>query len=90
MVMDMGDERRQMGQGPKPPPSPSPKHICQGISTRRQRSDLFGHRVKLPPVTISLTTQKGKGNPVKCFAQGHNKRTCRPISTLTLLNERQA
>jgi len=26
-----------------------------------------------------------RGNPVKCLAQGHNKRTCRPISTLTLL-----
>jgi len=25
--------------------------ICQGISTRRQRSDLCGLRVKLPPVT---------------------------------------
>jgi len=30
-------------------------------------------------------------NPVKCLAQGRNKRTCRPISTLTLFNaERQA
>jgi len=28
----------------------------------------------------------GRGNHVKCPAQGHNKRTCRPISTLTLLN----
>jgi len=25
---------------------------------RRQRSDLFGHRVKLSPVTTSLTTQR--------------------------------
>jgi len=31
--------------------------ICQGSSTRRQRSDLFGLRVKLPPVT----------NPFKCW-----------------------
>jgi len=30
--------------------------ICQGTSTRRQRSDLFGLRFKLPPVTTSLTT----------------------------------
>jgi len=31
--------------------------ICQGTSTRRQRSDLFGLRVKLPPpATTSLTT----------------------------------
>jgi len=27
--------------------------ICQGTSSRRQRSDLFGLRVKLPPVTTS-------------------------------------
>jgi len=32
--------------------------ICQGTSTRRQRSDLFGLRVNLPPVTTSLTTQR--------------------------------
>jgi len=40
--------------------------ICQGTSTRRQRRDLFGFRVKLPPVR-------------------HNKRTCRPIFTLSLI-----
>jgi len=32
--------------------------ICQGTSTRRERGDLFSHRVKLPPVTTSLTTQR--------------------------------
>jgi len=32
--------------------------ICQGTSTRWQQRDLFGLRVKLPPVTISLTTQR--------------------------------
>jgi len=32
--------------------------ICQGTSTRRQRSDLFGRRVNLPPVTTSLTTHR--------------------------------
>jgi len=32
----------------------------------------------------------GRGNPIKCLAQGHNKRTCRLIFTLYLLNaERQ-
>jgi len=33
--------------------------ICQGTSTRRQRSDLFGLRVKLHllAVTTNLTTQ---------------------------------
>jgi len=30
--------------------------ICEA-STRRQRSDLFGFQVKLPPVTQSLTSQ---------------------------------
>jgi len=32
--------------------------ICQSTTTKRQRSDLFGFRVKLPPVTTSLTTQR--------------------------------
>jgi len=49
--------------------------ICQGNSTRRQRRDLFGFRVKLPPVTSSLTThrqkcgrrQRGAGGP--CSSQ---------------------
>jgi len=60
--------------------------------TRRQRRILFGLRVELPPVNTgtSLTTQ-GRGNPIKCLAQGHNKQTYWPISTLTLLNtKRQA
>jgi len=56
--------------------------ICQGTLTRRQQSDLFGHRVKLPPVTASLTTQRC--NPVKCLAHGHNTWNCWPISTLSL------
>jgi len=29
--------------------------ICQGTSNRRQRRDLFDLRVKLPPLTTSLT-----------------------------------
>jgi len=34
---------------------------------------------------------KGRGNPVKCLAQGHNKRICRPVFTLLLLDaKRQA
>jgi len=32
--------------------------ICHCASTRRQLRDLFGLRVKLPPVTTSLTTQR--------------------------------
>jgi len=51
---------------------------------------IFSFFVKLQPVTTSLTTQ-GRGNPIKCLAQGYNKQICRPISTLTLQNaERQA
>jgi len=32
--------------------------ICQGTSTRRQQSDHFDLRIKLPPVTTILTTQR--------------------------------
>jgi len=32
--------------------------ICQGTSTRREQSDFFCLRVKLPLVTTSLTTQR--------------------------------
>jgi len=32
--------------------------ICHGTSTRRQWSDLFDLRVKLPSVTTNLTTQR--------------------------------
>jgi len=50
--------------------------ICQGASTRRQRRDLFGLQVKLPPVTYPVLPLKGKGIPlVPC--QGHYKRICR-------------
>jgi len=31
-----------------------------------------------------LLPVKSRGNPVKCLAQGQNKRTCRPIFTLSL------
>jgi len=31
---------------------------------------------------------KGRGNPVKCFAQGHN-RICRPIFTLSIFNAKR-
>jgi len=37
---------------------PFSSFICQVASARRQRRDLFGFRVKLPPVTTSLTTQR--------------------------------
>jgi len=65
--------------------------ISQGTSSRRQRRDLFGLQVKLPPVTTSLTTQRYRGNPVKCLAQGYNKRTFRPIFThpFIILNVKQ-
>jgi len=65
--------------------------VCswQVASTKRQRSDLCGLRVKLPPVTTSLTTQKRQSRQVY-VAQGHNKQTCWPIFTLSIFNaERQ-
>jgi len=34
--------------------------LCQGISTKRQRRNLFGLRVKLLPATTSLTPQSVK------------------------------
>jgi len=63
------------------------------LSTRRQRKDHFGPRVKLPPVYYQSNHKllKGRDNPVKYLAQGVNKQTCRPTFTLTLLNaEHQA
>jgi len=56
--------------------------ICQGTSTKRQWRVLFGLRVKLPPVTIPVLPFKGRDNLIKCLVWGHNKRSCRPISTL--------
>jgi len=32
--------------------------ICQGTSTRKQQRNLFGLRVKLPPIITRLTTQR--------------------------------
>jgi len=39
--------------------------ICQGNSTKRQleRRDIFGFRVKLPPVSTSLSTHRQKQSP---------------------------
>jgi len=39
--------------------------ICQGTSTRRQRSDRFDLRIKLPLVTTSLTTIPLSALPIK-------------------------
>jgi len=65
--------------------------ICQDTSTRSSEVTFFVFRVKLPPVTTSLTTQKVETIPLSAFAQGHNKRICRPISTISLISaERQA
>jgi len=41
--------------------------ICQGTSTRRQRRNLSGLLVKLPPVTTSLTTQKVEAIPLSAL-----------------------
>jgi len=50
--------------------------ICQGTSTRRQRSDLFGLRVKLPPVTTNLTTQRSELKQGSCEYQLFKSLVC--------------
>jgi len=60
--------------------------ICQCTSTRRQRSDLFGLRVKLPPVTHWKRQFRLSALPKDTTSE-----LAGLISTLTLLNaERQA
>jgi len=54
-------------------PSLSPD---QGTSTRRQRRDLFGLRIKLPPVTTSLRPRAGVNTALKIqrySSQGEQK-----------------
>jgi len=41
--------------------------ICQCISTRRERRDLFGLRIKLLPVIASLTTLKVEAIPLSAL-----------------------
>jgi len=44
---------------------------------------LLGPWIKMSPATQPLPVQplKGRGIPIKCLDQGHNKQTCRPILT---------
>jgi len=59
---DGGAAQQRWAESEKLHPKPAFRYrysfICQGTSTRRQRMDLFDLRVKLPPVTTSLTTQR--------------------------------
>jgi len=48
--------------------------ICQGTSTRRQRKNLLGLRVKLPPVTSCLTAQSPHPSHSFICAQAHNQK----------------
>jgi len=48
-------------------PRPGDSERTFSVSTRRQRKDLFGLRVKLPPVTTSLTTQKVEAIPLSAL-----------------------
>jgi len=41
--------------------------ICQGTSTKRQQSDLFGFLVKLPPVTTNLVHSKVEAIPLSAL-----------------------
>jgi len=58
---------------------------CIPISTRRQRKNLFGFRVKMPLVTTILTT-KGKGNPATYLQlkKTTSELVCLFVSTLFL------
>jgi len=62
--------------------------ICRSTSSRKQRSDLFGIRIraKLPSVTrpTSLTIQSCRGIVIKCLVQGQSKRTFRLVLILSL------
>jgi len=63
---------------------------AENASPNPAQTRILFSRKKQPEKKTSLTL-KGRGNPVKYLAQGHNKRTCRPIFTLSLFNaERQA
>jgi len=43
--------------------------------------DPFRSSSKAATCYYQLNHSKGRGNPVQCLAQGHNKGTCRPIFT---------
>jgi len=58
------------------------------LPTSRQFFSTFFIRFRYSFIYQGTSTRRqrsdlfGRGNPVKCLAQGHNKRTCQPISTL--------
>jgi len=60
--------------------------ICQDTSTRRQRSDLYGLRIQLPPVTTSLTSSKVEAIPLSALRKDATSELAgvTPQSTLTL------
>jgi len=47
---------------------------------------LKNYAMQLQLVNKVGSQAQSRHNPVKCLAQEHNKRTCQPIFTLTLLN----
>jgi len=64
--------------------------ICQGTSTKRQRSNLFDLESNCP-LLLPVYPLIGRGNPVKCLAERYDKRTCRRMFTLSVCYaERQA
>jgi len=60
--------------------------ICQGTSTRRQRRDFFGFRVKLPRVTTkqSKHANVSEANPLSALPKATTSDLARPTFTLSL------
>jgi len=55
--------------------------ICQVASRPVDNEVTFAVFESICHLLLTVSPLKGRGNPIKCLAQGHNKRTCRPIST---------
>jgi len=59
--------------------------ICQGTSTMRQRSGLFGLRVKLLPVSVNLSlTTQSTGILLSTFLKDTSSKLAGLFSTLSL------
>jgi len=77
--------------------SPGPRfillntHLFIKVLQSRDSEETFSVFESSCHLLLPVQPLKGRGNPVKCLAQGHSKRTYRSCFTLTLLNaERQA
>jgi len=66
-------------------------HLFVKVPRQGDREGTFSVFESSSHLLLQVEPLKGRGNPIKCLAQGHNKRICRPIFILALLNaEHQA